>query len=365
MIHNISTRIFPLGLAVLVMACSAPNKVSQTECEAKGNLQPICEFSNPEDIVLLPDGQNLIVSEYGSYLDAKPGSLAIHALQSNQTYRLAPLDKLTAPTWGQADCLTPPGDKLSPHGIDLSMRPDGSLQLLVVNHYPEERIEFVELIQTDHEYQAQWRGCVVAPENAFINSVASTPEGGFVMTHMFPKDSPTFGTTSLATALSALGKPSGYVLEWDSATNQFSELESTAGGFPNGILVSPDGQSLYVAYSTGNKVVKFDRQTNLPEGEVKIAHPDNLRWDAQGNILVAGMPVSGLEAILCQEAARKGDQCAGAFEVNAINPISMSSKRIFSHDGSPPMGTATVAVSANGSIYIGSFAGNRILRVDK
>lgn len=347
----------------LIAACSPQATISQLDCNSSGDMQPICQFSNPEDLLLLPDGESILVSEYGTYFDANPGALAIYNTKSNQTYKLPALTELTEPKWGQEDCTTPPGPAWSPHGLDLSVRSDGALQLLVVNHAPEERIEFIELTRSEQQYQALWRGCVQPPANSYINSVASTPNSGLVMTHMFPKDSPTIGTTSLAVALSALGKPSGYVIQWDAQTNQFKNLKYSTGGFPNGVLISPKGHHMYVAYSTDNKVVKFDRQTGEVIGEVKVAHPDNLRWDQQGSILVAGMPVSGLEAILCQEASREGKQCAGAFEIHRINPTEMKAEKIIAHDGTAPMGSATVAIQVDESIYIGSFAGNRILKV--
>ena len=36
------------------------------ECDAIGNAKPICGFSNPEDIVVLPGNQAILIGEYGA-----------------------------------------------------------------------------------------------------------------------------------------------------------------------------------------------------------------------------------------------------------------------------------------------------------
>ena len=48
--------------------------------------------------------------------------------------------------WGDPRCQRK-DKRFGPHGIDLNKRYDGSYQLAVVNHFPEESVEFFELSQ--------------------------------------------------------------------------------------------------------------------------------------------------------------------------------------------------------------------------
>ncbi|MDX1669049.1 MAG: hypothetical protein R3194_06515 [Limnobacter sp.] len=358
-----SKLILPLIATLAILsACSQHDPINPNVCEPQGNLQPICKFNSPEDLLALPDQRHLLVSEYGTYFDANPGALVLFNPQTQTVEKLDLQTSPTEPLWLESECSEAPGAEMSPHGINLSRRSNGALQLLVVNHAPRERIEWIELKPTNNTYSAHWRGCLYPPENAYINSVAATPEGGLVMTHMFPKDSPTIGTTALSVALSTLGRPSGHVIEWQPETG-FNHLEYTEGGFPNGILVSPEGRFMFVAYSTGNQVVKFDRINAKPLEAVQVEKPDNLRWTEEGQILVVGSPISGLEAIQCQENSREGVQCAAGFEVTQLDPELKESEKLFRHPGGPPMGGATVAVQFKDDLYIGSFAGNRLLKL--
>ncbi len=354
------------SICLLIMGlsgCGEDQRIDPDICDAVGELRPACGFSNPEDLALLPDGHTLLVSEYGVYFSGNPGSLALFDTRTGAIDRLPVLDEATTPLWADHHCPGPPGTSLSPHGIHLSERSSGELQLLVVNHGGAERIEFVEIVPESSGYSARWRGCLVPPDNAFVNSVAATPEGGAVFSHMYPKDSPRIGTTALAVLKSFVGLPSGHVWEWPGPGQDYRVVEGSADGFPNGILVDPAGAYLYMAASTGGHVVKIDRQSGERVGSAAVAHPDNLRWDAEGNILVVGMPVGPLTAIRCQEDSMENINCGGAFEIHRLNPATMQAERVFFHPGGQPMGAATVAQQVGDKLYIGSFAGNRLLQV--
>lgn len=362
-IHRFS---MPLLLSLLALtACSSDKTIDPTQCDAKGEMTPICGFSNPEDFALMPDGKTLVISEYGNYFLAGPGTIVLYNTETGNTQRLPPLEANDLSRWGSPDCPGAPGKSLSPHGIYLSRRPDGRLQLLVVNHGGAERVELVELMPSEGGYKGAWRGCVVAPEDSFINSVAATPEGGMVFTHMYSKSSPRLGTTALAVALSTLGRASGYAIEWRllNGQDEFSIIEASRDGFPNGILVGPNGKYIYMAASTGSRVIKIDRQSGARVAEVEVTHPDNLRWTADGKILVASMPMSSLEGILCQEASLENVNCGGAFQIVRLDPATMQTEVVFSHAGGQPMGVATAAQQVGEVMYIGSFAGNRMVRV--
>lgn len=65
--------------------------------------------------------------------------------------------------------------------------------------------------------------------------------------------------------------------------------------FPNGINVSPDGRTLYVASVTGLSVLVYDREPKTEKlaarGEIYLGSgPDNIDVDADGNLWIAAHP---------------------------------------------------------------------------
>mgnify|MGYP005722706047 CR=1 FL=1 len=63
---KINTNLLIFSISLLQLSCSDFNKMAPLlECESNEELNVICEFTNPEDIVVTPDNNFLIVSEYG------------------------------------------------------------------------------------------------------------------------------------------------------------------------------------------------------------------------------------------------------------------------------------------------------------
>jgi hypothetical protein len=134
-------------MALAAVACSKP--VAITDCVAKGNARPACTFQNPEDFALLPDGRTLVISQMGRHDGTVPGNLGFLDLQSKWV-TLAWAGQFAtksgvAEGWGDPQCPGPPGAAFSPHGVSLGRRPDGKLELLVVNHGGRESVEFFEV----------------------------------------------------------------------------------------------------------------------------------------------------------------------------------------------------------------------------
>ena len=91
---KINSNLLIFSISLLQLSCSDFNKMAPLlECESNEELNVICEFTNPEDIVVTPDNNFLIVSEYGGQ---KP-------IQKEKSGQLAALDlvsytHLTLPT---------------------------------------------------------------------------------------------------------------------------------------------------------------------------------------------------------------------------------------------------------------------------
>ncbi|MBB3047278.1 hypothetical protein FHR99_001514 [Litorivivens lipolytica] len=338
-----------LLLPFLLAACDAQQDFP---CEPVDDRVPICGLQAPEDIEPTPDGKQLILSQFGGITGSSAGSLVLFDPQTEKTLPLYPLANQTAQPegWGSEDCPGAPGAAISPHGIHLSERSDGRWQLLVVNHGGRESVEFFEW-RSDNTLQ--WQGCVVPPGDAFLNDVVATPDGGFLVTHMFPKDN------VLAIVRTLFGAELGHVWQWHPDTGM-SILPGSAGSFPNGIQISADGQHVFLNHYINNRVRKLKRETGEVLGDVSVAQPDNSSWLPDGRLIVASHPQDKLLPGLCGDV--HNGACESRFELVAIDPATLEAEMVFSQQGAP-MGAGTVAVEWGPYWFIGSYAGNRLLRV--
>jgi len=345
-----------LGLALGVLACSKPRDPI-LDCSPAKDARPICGFHNPEDLALLPKAGALVVSQMGAVDGAKPGSLVFFDL-ARESIGLAfppPSGELSParPGWGDSTCPGPPGAAFSPHGLDLAIRPDGALELLVVNHGGRESIEFFE-VSDSRAPSLSWRGCALAPEGALLNDVAALPDGGLVTTKFLSKSHPT-----LDSLLGLLRFGTGYVLEWQ-AEGGFRKLPGTDAPLPNGIAVSRDGETLFVDVYLADEVRKISRKSGELLGTAEIASPDNLNWTADGRLLVASHNAPMNEIVACGDVAR--GQCPFHFSIVVLDPKEMKGVAVYENAG-PPMGAGTSALWIGNELLIGSFAGDRLLRV--
>ena len=343
------TRLMALLLAVLLTACDAQRDIP---CEPVDDRVPICGLQAPEDIEPTPDGQHLILSQFGGITGSDTGSLVLFDPQTETTLPLYPLANLTAEPegWGDADCPGAPGAAISPHGIHLSQRSDNRWQLLVVNHGGRESVEFFEWRD---DSSLHWQGCVVLPDDAFLNDVVATPEGGFLVTQMFPKDN------IWALLRTFFGAELGHVWRWQPGAGTDIQPGSL-GSFPNGIQISEDGETLFLNLYINNRVRKIARQSGEHLGEVEVAHPDNSSWLPDGRLLVASHPRDKIIPGLCGDV--HSGACESRFELIAIDPQTLRAETLLEQQGAP-MGAGTVAVEWGNYWYIGSYAGNRLLRV--
>jgi len=346
------------GILVLGMALVAAGGCSHVEpirgCEPRGAARPVCGFQNPEDLVVVPGTHLLIVSEYGALDGTRPGRLVLFDLATDaRTVLYAGGGDAPADRWGDPSCPGPPTAAFSPHGIDLAPRRDGRLALYVVNHGGRESVELFEVLTGDGVALA-WRGCATAPPESSLNDVAGLPDDGFMTTHMFERSS---GRLRLAFAY-LFGRDTGYVLEWHPASG-FSKVAGSAGAFDNGIAIARDGASIYVNATLGNTVRRIDRATGRELARAEVRGPDNLNW-ADGRLLVASIRAAPQDITACD--GLNGGACPLPFAIVGLDPETLAQRELYAGEG-PPMGAGTAAVEVDGELVIGSFAGDRVLRV--
>jgi len=317
--------------------------------------------------VVLPGGKHLLVSQIDAQLDPsgsmrwKPGNLAVLDLRTHAVHALYPpvrRGSTTTRSWGDAHCPGEIGDALSPHGIHLSWRPDGRMQLLVVNHGGRESVEFFEVTGRGRTLGLEWRGCVVAPAFSALNDVVALPEGGFLVTHMTRNDGP----DALVRGMQAgeRGANTGHVWRWASSSG-YTVVRGSEGPMPNGIEVDGSATSAYINFGTsGGGVRKLDLETGTTLAFAPTPSPDNSAWSADGRLLVTGLGKDADVASCLQ--ATFAVTCNAKFYVAVLDPSTLATQAFFEHEG-PPMGMGTVAVQVGRYFYIGSAAGDRLLRV--
>lgn len=351
------TRALAAALALALCACSKPREPI-TDCAPAKDARPICGFHNPEDLAYLAKANALVVSEMGAVDGHRPGDLAFFDLASDSrtpVYPPAGGDSSEAvESWGDPACPGPPGPAFSPHGLDLAARADGALELLVVNHGGRESIELFEVSDSPGAPALAWRGCVLSPEGALMNDVAALPGGGFVATEFLAKDHPL-----RSSLLALLGFASGAVFEWQSG-KAWSEVPGTRVRMPNGIAVSRDGETLFVDVYFGDEVRKIARKTGELLGAADVASPDNINWSPDGQLLVASHNAPLNEMLACGDV-EKG-QCPFHFSIVRLDPATMKGVAVYENAG-PPMGGGTSALRIGNELVVGSFAGDRLLRV--
>ena len=358
-----SKRYFLLlfGLCLL-SACSARiETVTDERCRAMGDLMPICGFQMPEDLVLLPDRSGILVSEYGSMGEAA-GRLSLLDLSDNSRHILyrgaenSAEDALDSTTsrpaiWGDASCHR--SRSFSPHGIDLSQRPSGRWQLLAVNHAEQrESLEWFELRHRDGRWQLIWRGCVEATDDSVFNDVAASRDGFFV-TRMMPRDR---GVLSFADYF--FKRRQGFVWHW-TPRQGFVRVAGSEGVMPNGIAV--DGEHLYINMY-GEKVLKvFHRGSGEVVAALPVGNVDNSNWDVgrEGRLLLASHQFSFLDMLHCMRDSAQN--CAAPFRIIEVDSKTLTYRTLLQSDGQF-FGSATAALRVGDALYIGSFAGQRILR---
>lgn len=322
-------------------------------CDEVDGIRPVCGFTNPEDLVVVPGGDFLLVSEMGAFMSDQPNTLSLLNLQTQAREAIEFDWQDGGERWGDTACAAPDAAAFSPHGIDLITRPDGRYQVLVVNH-GNEQVEFFELLAAGERWKLQWKGCASPPADAFLNDVAGLQDGGFFVTHMWNKSTPFDEVAARLTA----GEKIGWVWEWQPATG-FTVLPNSVELMPNGIAVSADNSKIFVNIYMGNKNIRIDRATAEVDGEVAVKNPDNVVVDEQGYLWIASHlndPIEGR----CEEG--HAGPCLLPFQVMKVDPDTMQGEVVFQHDGEP-MGYATVALPYNGRMYLGSASGDRVASV--
>lgn len=333
-------------------------RVVAEPCAADGTFTVWCGFKNPEDLALTPDNEFLLATGFGGIPESTLNEMSIIELSTMQHGAVDIV--LAENTWGDPRCQRSTLD-FSTHGLDIKQRTDGKQMVAVTNHLPEETVELFELVSTESSWQLVWRGCVQSPiiesgaRLPMFNDVALTTDGAFYVTEMYDRMTPFDDLIAAGVA----DEDTGVVWSW-SAGDGFQVVAGSQGSFPNGIVINPDEDTLFVNYWFSGETTMVD----LASGQVLATHQggraDNLTF-ASGSVWAAKHDMSIMEYI--EGCPPDATNCFLPFSVHELDPEDLSEKNVWRFD-STVFGFGTVAMPVGESIWFGSAHGDRVARYD-
>ena len=230
-----------------------------------------------------------------------------------------------------------------------------------MQHAGRESIELFEVARADQpEVALTWRGCLLAPGDAWLNDVVAREDGGLLFTRMLARRDGLGAVVEMIRG-GLLGADTGWVIEW-AGGSRYQEVPGTQAPLANGIELSPDGRFVYLNASGAGEVRRIDRATGEIAARGAVPGPDNSTWAPDGSLLVASLTGGLGDVAACQDL--ESGQCAGPFEIVALDPDTLARRGVlYRGEGTPPMGGGTVGLRVGPDLLIGTFAGDRILRV--
>jgi sugar lactone lactonase YvrE len=242
--------------------------------------------------------------------------------------------------------------RFAAHGLALRPGKGGAHLLYAVNHGGRESVEVFKVRASGGAVRLTWIGCAVMPEGANPNSVAPTPEGGFVVSK--------FDQAGDAQGFAKMSRKevTGVLYEWR-PRHGFREIPRSAFSGDNGVAVSPDGRWVFVNAWPEQRVVRLDRSGKLSALAVQVDFlPDNLRWAPDGRLLVAGQ-ASDIKALLACDKPR----CPHGWAVVALDPKTMRIDPLVREPGRDAFSDATGALMVGDELWVGTYRGDRIAYV--
>ena len=348
---NVRSLLVALALATCAVLAGG---TQGPDCAPDGDIKFICGTLNPEDLVAVPGSDWVVVSGMNG------GGIHLANTRDHRALRVFPSPSVenTLDSRTYASCPGPlepsAWEKVSAHGLNLRPGRGGVHTLYLVHHGVRESIEVFELDAKPKTPTLKWVGCAVAPDSVLMNSVAPLPREGFVVTNPYRRTLPKARDRAIA------GFDSGELWEWHSTTG-WTIVPGTEARGPNGIEVSKDGRWLYVNLWPARQVARISRgQTPVKRDVIDVTfHPDNIRWQTDGSLLVAGHHGPSVERV----TACLGKQCPDASgRVARLNPETMKLQEIVNYPSTAVFAGATVALQVGKEIWIGTARGDRVAR---
>jgi hypothetical protein len=349
-------------IAALLMNCAtltgllfivpSPTHAADPEsCAPAGGLSFICGVRSPEDLVPLPGSRYIIAS---GMVEGSGLHLVDTAAKTARSWTAKP-PSAASPIYH--DCAAPPApDKFVAHGLNIRQQDQGRETLYVVNHRGRETIEVFDIDSHNAEPDLTWVGCIAMPAGLSANSVASAPDGAIFATVLIHPG------TSFADLIAQ--RPTGAVYVWRPGSSGFQRVWGTELAGDNGVEVSPDGRTIYVA-ATGQSAVAIFSNSN-PANLVRMVstpafNPDNVHW-VDGRLLVAGM---NLDEPACGGRIQVENRvanftCPRGYVIAAIDPVTTAITTVASGPATPGYTGVATGLVVGKTLWLGSFTADKL-----
>ena len=159
--------------------------------------------------------------------------------------------------------------------------------------------------------------------------------------------------------MTLFGGDTGWGYAWSREAG-FAEVPGTRAPAPNGIELSADGEKIFLNATLASEVRRIDRRTGAVEARATVPHPDNSTWRSDGRLLVASLLVKPDQFAVCMHLESR--PCPLPFQIVALDPQTLEAAVLYRGEGAP-MGGGTVGLQVGDELFIGSFSGDRLLRV--
>ena len=347
------TRLFTVSLLLPAFSMSLAD---DAPCTADGDLEFVCGFVDPEDLVPVGDSPWIIVSSLtpGDYLYAVDASDRSWTALTGANAPGESHDPERFPSCPNA----PDAETVSTHGLYIEQADDGRHTLYVVVHGSRESIEVYDVDASTETLSLTRVGCAMLPEGLVANSVAALEDGSLLATV------PLEPGKSLADAMR--DEPTGAVYGWSSDDDTWTRVDGSELPYGNGIEVSVDEREFYVASSGRPSVFAFANENPtrvLRHSEPLDFVPDNLRFGPDGQLITAGLMADDEN---CGDV-REGEfdfavfaACPRPFKVSRFDPESMAETVLTHQPARAEFSNITMAIVNENELWIGTFGGDRV-----
>ena len=308
--------------------------------------KPVFLSEAAEDIVSIPDSDWVVISGKVRAVNTKTHE-TVDLYPSREKFNTDLFGKCPGPFAGEvAD------DKVfSSHGINIRPGANG-IHTLYTLHRPEHRrdVQIFEVEAASSRPLLTWIGSVTVPDDIGVNGISYLPGNGFVLTNFLPRSYGGFRNEEGKAAREkfAAGEDISDLWAWTPATGWYKVPGSEGSGL-NGIEASRDGKWIYANEWATGKITRYANAAPGQPGAREVVatldfHPDNMRWQADGTLLIVGQSGS-VEDILQTCLATNECSMIGA-NVIAFDPNTREIRKLVGNYSAGP----GFALSSGGTV---------------